>query len=207
MTTKRLVILEGPDRSGKSSQASLLVDWFGKTSSSVKFMRQPSDDNSLGFLRDIVKGDSHSLTSFERQLLHTCSHIVDAHRDHEIIIMDRCYISALVYGSLTGMTLQQYELIEKIHQSVYSALYADREVDIVLFNRMTPLTDKDDSFYENQVRWDDLRKFYRDLFSSYMEVNKNFVSPFETKHIFTPVGDKLEVFNTLTGLLNKDRGL
>ena len=170
-----LIILEGPDGVGKSTQAKRLCDALG-----AKLVVQPSGDNSLGFLRPIVKTNKN-IEPFARQLLHTCSHIVDAYEDfgahNKAIIMDRCYASALVYGKMTGLPQEQLDILAEIHQNVYRPLIKkhDYQVHYVQFTASEPLRQAEDQdVYEQSAKWHTLNDAYRDLFEDLSPVNTLF---------------------------------
>ena len=163
----QLIILEGPDGVGKSTQAKNLCDALN-----AKLVVQPSGDNSLGFLRPIVKTDK-TIEPFARQLLHTCSHIVDAYEDfgphNTAIVMDRCYASALVYGKMTGLPENELDILQQIHQNVYRPLIAKHgyNVTYVQFTATEPFRDADEAdVYEKAAKWHSLNDEYLKLFKT-----------------------------------------
>jgi deoxyadenosine/deoxycytidine kinase len=129
----KLIVLEGSDGVGKSTLAKDLYEKMG--SLYTRTMRQPASDSPLGFLRDVSKFDP-SFGPFERQLLIACSHVWDAatfdqSRD---VVMDRCWISGMVYGGLGGVSKENLHLLAKIYQSVYLRALKHYQVLIVHVN-------------------------------------------------------------------------
>lgn len=116
----RVIIFEGADGSGKSTQAHLLARYM-----KAEFIRQPSNTNLVWFAREEVKRNPN-YTFFERQLIHTISHVVDAFMafDGHDVVMDRSPISAAVYGKLLGLTAEQMNLIIQCNFSVYNYVMA-----------------------------------------------------------------------------------
>lgn len=161
MNKRKLIILESADNLGKSTLSKLLASKLDAT-----IMQQPSSDNSLSFLRKIVKED-RSIEPFPRQLLHTISHTVDLYEKMQVgsgdIIMDRCYISALIYGKLTNLSLPELELIQNIHSHLYAQLEHSFDVHIFILTRNKPFACKDNSIYEKTLDWDDINDEYCSL--------------------------------------------
>lgn len=162
----KLIILEGPDGVGKSTQAQRLVKALG-----AKLVVQPSAENALGFLRPIVKTQK-DIEPFARQLLHTCSHIVDAYEDfgphNPTLVMDRCYASALVYGKMTGLPQQQLDILRQIHQNVYSPLVQKYGYDVyyIQFSAKKPLrTPENTDVYEQTTKFSGVNNTYTELFT------------------------------------------
>lgn len=168
----KLIILEGPDGVGKSTQARRLCEALG-----AKLVVQPSGDNCLGFLRPIVKTNK-SIEPFARQLLHTCSHIVDAYEDfgahNKAIVMDRCYASALVYGKMTGLPQEQLDILAEIHQNTYRPLVKKHRYDVhyIQFTAKAPFRQADEQdVYEQASKWEALNEEYLQLFDTLNPVN------------------------------------
>jgi thymidylate kinase len=205
-----LVILEGCDRLGKTTQAQRLEEYFTKKGYNTQYIKQPSSDNTLGFLRPVVKLDPE-FKPFERQLLHTATHIVDAYEvfdnpDNEVIIMDRCFISALMYGQFFGLTEKEVKLLEEIHHAVYNRVIQDKfEVQMVFITASEPLTPPNADNYEKMVEkeeggWYALNAKYLGLANQLISTPK---STNEIYHILD-VTDKTEedVFEDLISLID-----
>lgn len=187
----KLIILEGPDGVGKSTQAKRLCEALA-----AKLVVQPSGDNCLGFLRPIVKTHKN-IEPFARQLLHTCSHIVDAYEDfgakNKAIVMDRCYASALVYGKMTGLPQEQLDILQEIHHNVYRPLVKKHgyQVHYIQFTAKQPFRQADvKDVYEQASRWKALNEEYLRLFDTLSPVN-TLVSDNET-HDLIQIDGKTE---------------
>jgi len=159
----KLIIFEGPDGVGKSTQAKMLHDVMPGS----LLIRQPSDSNVVGFLRSEVKSNPEHCM-FERQLMHTVSHIVDAYSYFDgvtDVIMDRSPISAMVYGQVLGLSEYQRIIIERCNFAVYQDRLAEIPYDIRILFFIRPesyKSDKDD-LYEQADRGKSITERYLDL--------------------------------------------
>jgi thymidylate kinase len=182
----KLIVLEGPDGVGKTTQAKRVAEKLRG-----KFMIQPSDSNAVAFLRKEVK-ENMDYSPLERQLLHTISHIVDAHdieklfnfdasveeiRDN-ILIMDRCHASAYVYGALQKMKVGPCELILKIHQKVYEKVLQHYQIHIVFMDRDERYSRDENDAFEKSLDWNNLNTLYRGF---YERMRQNEITLFHPK--------------------------
>ncbi|EGU61057.1 Thymidylate kinase [Vibrio nigripulchritudo ATCC 27043] len=158
----KLIVLEGADGSGKTTIAQLLQD-----SMKAELLVQPNGSNSLSFLRRLLKSGTTEFDSFARQLLHTCSHLVDFYElikplDNSLI-MDRSYISALVYGAAQGESATNLKILKDIHKSVYGDLSKKYDVYIIILDRGARKHVKDSSYYESKIDLDYVESSYRNI--------------------------------------------
>lgn len=194
---KTLIILEGPDRVGKTSFAKR----YANDTLGTFLLSQPNPTGPLGFLRDIVKYDL-SIENFARQLLHAVSHIWDTHLfgEYDHIIMDRSYISGLIYGRGTGLTEDQIGILRGIHRNAHNHIIQKYgfHVLIVNFSPSKPFGPKDDSMYERLLGWDMLKDTYTKLFDSDTEI-------FDGREVvrnFAPIGDMEHDYKAFKSLVN-----
>lgn len=103
-----LIVLEGPDGSGKSTQVKRLTNIFYDSDPKVHFTHQPSGE--CDFTRTMyrmLEQDQPPITDpLAKQLIHLACHaehyrqfIRPALNRGESVIMDRCWWSAYAYGS------------------------------------------------------------------------------------------------------------
>jgi thymidylate kinase len=160
----KLIILESPDGLGKSTQASLL---FNRFYPEAKLISQPSDDNVIGFIRSSVKDPNTNWTAMERQMLISLSHCVDAFTCFDSstnIIMDRSYISGLVYGKLTNAPEDKMKTLINCLKAVYTYNIALKyDVYVIIFDAKNRFNKTSHDFFETQTKWENLRDFYLEI--------------------------------------------
>lgn len=159
----KLIVFEGADGLSKTTQVNLL-----QKKTNAKLIRQPSEEGPLGFLREEVKHNKQYLI-FERQLLHTISHVYDAcvYYNGQDLIMDRCFLSGLVYGEVFGLFPNQLSLVHKLNRKVHFERLeaAGYEVHLVLLDGEKRFNAADGSIYENESSWIKVRDKYRSAFN------------------------------------------
>jgi thymidylate kinase len=166
MAKPKLIILEGADGLGKTTHAKMLAAHFD-----AKLISQPSDDTPIGFIRSEAKTNPE-YTGLERQLLIGISHTYDAFsKFHGMrsIVMDRSYISGMIYGKLMGLKEANLELLTKIMSKVYHQNISDRYDTTVFFltaKQRFNASDKD--IFETRIKWDDLKREYTDFYCKSM---------------------------------------
>lgn len=179
----KLIVLEGADGVGKSTLADSLVSHYN----AIK-VRQPSSQNSVKFLRDVVKKDPDFLP-FERQLLHSVTHVVDVYElldkiTNTNIVMDRCYLSGLVYGKIMSLTEKQLDLLKRIQRDVHAWIQTKFEVHVLLIHRDNRLDTPDQSLYEKALKWETIRDGYLEAFNSLHSTPGDYlISPSEKRTI------------------------
>lgn len=171
MSKKKLIVIEGSDGVGKSTQVQKIVKRYN-----AKQIIQPSGTNIVGYLRNIVKNDL-TIGPGERQLLHTISHIADmlTHFDGtKNLVMDRCHISALVYGKITGVTDNLNEIIQDIHRSFYEVFVNNYDIHVVFLTRRNKYSEQLTDKFEGTLDWDTLRKAYEAMYDIHNKLPRIF---------------------------------
>jgi len=168
----KLIILEGADGCGKTTQTNLIAQKLD-----AKIISQPSRDNLVGFIRDVAKKDL-TLNAFERQLLIAISHTVDSFTKFDgesNIVMDRSFISGVVYGKMTGVPTPKMMMINQILSSIYlNAASGKYDTKIFFIVRPERLDNPDKDVFESSIKWEDLNKEYEDLYNK----SETFKTPF-----------------------------
>lgn len=158
---KRLIVLEGSDGTGKSTQAEAIAKHYGG-----KVIKQPSDDNLVWFLRGEAKKNPN-YNPFERQLLMALSHTVDSFtkfNGEETIVMDRSYLSGLVYGHLSSVGKYEMALLTQVLATVYkNAVEGKFAVDIVFFLGANRLDKPDNDVFESTLQWGAINEHYKHM--------------------------------------------
>lgn len=176
----KLIIFESADGCGKTTQCDLLVKHLN-----AKLLQQPNSSNCVGFIRGLMK-TCETINSDDRQYFAGFSHIVDAftHFDgKENLVMDRSYLSALVYGKLTKATPEKLDLILKVLQKVYAEnIVGKYDIHIVFLTRNARYDQADDDMFEKNTKWNDLRDEYNRLYNEMLKKEVVFVGD-ETVHL------------------------
>jgi hypothetical protein len=158
----KLVILEGPDNIGKSTQAKIISQLL-----CARLISQLSKSNKVSFIRNIVKQDK-LLNAFERQLLAAISHTVDAFMEFDgksNIVMDRSYISSFVYGELGGLSVSQINILYQIYHSIYYENIRNKyDVNVIFLDADNPLDEPDNDIFES-AGWDKISKKYHKIYN------------------------------------------
>lgn len=101
----KLFVLEGADGIGKSTQTEILLQHYN-----AKKIIQPNGENAVGFLREEVK-QNVIYNPFERQLLHTVSHVVDAFTMFEDFQESIEHIKPLIEDDVFGVGVEWTKLL------------------------------------------------------------------------------------------------
>lgn len=116
------IVLEGPDRSGKSTQAALLKDWLLNLGYEVVLTREPGGTSVSEKVREILldpKGNVAPKTELflfaTSRMQHTLEIIKPALLAGKIVISDRFIMSTEAYqGYGRGLPLNEIKIINKI---------------------------------------------------------------------------------------------
>ena len=119
LTPGSLVVLEGVDQAGKSTQ----LERLKLALPDALFTHQPSGSTMVGKVVYQLTEQERNMSPVTRQLLHLASHA--EHYEREIIprlsdgavVMDRCWWSTIAYGYFAGnlqYAVPDYETFERI---------------------------------------------------------------------------------------------
>jgi thymidylate kinase len=144
----QLLIFEGPDGTGKTTLSLRLVEWF--VSRGRRTLHVSSPGQSKGSLGELVYNLHHypgqyglcGVDPTARQLLHVAAHIDTLHntilpalRCGEIVVMDRFWWSAVVYGRAAGIDSESLRLMIELELCHWSQL---RPTAVFLLERSIP---------------------------------------------------------------------
>jgi dTMP kinase len=111
-----LVAIEGIDGAGKTTQAKLIKDRLEQEGYPVKLLHEPTNGKWGNKIRDLAKNGRHEVsprTEFELFLKDRIEdvkkYIKPALEQKKIVIMDRYYISSVVYQGALGLDLDFIE--------------------------------------------------------------------------------------------------
>ena len=118
----KFIVLEGPDRCGKSTQAKLLSQWLQVQGKSVLLTREPGGTPTAEEIRDIVLDPKLDVLPMAELLLyeasraqHTQEKILPALQEGKIVICERYTLSTCAYqGYGRGIDLNQIHTLNQI---------------------------------------------------------------------------------------------
>ncbi|OGR44091.1 MAG: dTMP kinase [Elusimicrobia bacterium GWA2_61_42] len=116
------IVLEGPDRSGKSTQASLLKTWMEGLGREVLVTREPGGTYLSEKIRKILLDPRSNIEPMTELFLyetsrikHTLEKILPALKAGKVIISDRYTLSTVAYqGYGRGLDLKTVETLNRI---------------------------------------------------------------------------------------------
>lgn len=169
----KLIIFEGPDGVGKTTQISMLREKFN-----TGLLVQPNPDSLMSF-KDFVF-TSKNLTPIEMQLFFALSHMYDLYekvRSYSgTLIMDRSYLSGLVYGSALGADVETLEKLALAMRDVHVKNLYDVDVRIVFMLPKNRLNKTSDDIFEKNTKWEGLLDGYKELCRATIESSSGMFS-------------------------------
>ena len=116
------IVLEGPDRSGKSTQAALLKTWLEGLGHEVMVTREPGGTRLSEQIREILLDPKSVIEPMTELFLyetsrikHTLEKIIPALKAGKVIISDRYTLSTTAYqGYGRGLDLKTVETLNRI---------------------------------------------------------------------------------------------
>ncbi|HCC49111.1 MAG TPA: dTMP kinase [Elusimicrobia bacterium] len=116
------IVLEGPDRSGKSTQAALLKAWLEERGREVLVTREPGGTRLSEQIREILLDPESNIEPMTELFLyetsrikHTLEKILPALKAGKVIISDRYTLSTTAYqGYGRGLDLKTVETLNRI---------------------------------------------------------------------------------------------
>lgn len=184
-----LLVFEGPDGVGKTTQARKFTNLLDG-----KYLKSPNDEGVIGFVREIIL-NNRELTPFERQLIQTLSLTTNLYTEinkEAPMILDRSFISTLLYGMAQGIPEKQLSIIESLSKVMWHSHLIELNfitvVVVLTCSRRYNLPDND--VYESTIDWKNLNLLYRNNVQT-LKDGLSVCSDSNSKHYnqfqFTPV--------------------
>lgn len=116
------IIFEGPDRSGKSTQAKLLVKWLEEKNRKVVLTREPGGTKLSENIRKILLDPHSSISPLSELFLyeaaraqHTSDTIMPALKKGQVVISDRFTLASIAYqGYGRKLPIKTVETLNRI---------------------------------------------------------------------------------------------
>ncbi len=164
-----LIVIEGPDKAGKSTQTQMLSDKLGKEGYSVATMAFPDYSTRIGEeIRAFLHGEKDYPVEVRHMLLSANrwekrAEIEKMLKEKDVVILNRYYQSNLVYGVASGLKLEWLQALD---------VGLPKE-DIVMVLDVTPevsikrMQSKGDVFEMNDEMMGEVSRLYRELAGKY----------------------------------------
>ncbi len=164
-----LIVIEGPDKAGKSTQTQMLSDKLGKEGYSVATMAFPDYSTRIGEeIRAFLHGEKDYPVEVRHMLLSANrwekrAEIEKMLKEKDVVILNRYYQSNLVYGVASGLKLEWLQALDVglPKEDVVMVLDVTPEVSI---KRMQS---KGDVFEMNDEMMSKVSRLYRELAGKY----------------------------------------
>ncbi len=107
-----LIVLEGIDGSGKSTQAKLLYDWLIKEGYKAVLLREPTNGKYGRILREKLKSgklppdEAYRLFLLDR-IEDVRTNIIPALKKGYVVVIDRYFISTIAYQGASGIPIDK----------------------------------------------------------------------------------------------------
>lgn len=126
ITDGLLIILEGPEGVGKTTQAKNIVDYYNKSGYDALYLREPGSSTVAETIRSLVLDNDLDSTSelllYEAaRLMNVRENILPALNDGKIVVIDRFTLSTIVYQTYIGDA--DYSLASDLNRMVTKAIF------------------------------------------------------------------------------------
>ncbi|MDR0646311.1 MAG: dTMP kinase [Elusimicrobiota bacterium] len=168
----KFIVFEGPDRSGKSTQANLLSKYLTNKGFCVLLTREPGGDGVAEDIRKIVLRPEHKVSPMAELFLyeaaraqHTQHIIIPALEDGKIVICERYTMSSCAYqGYGRGIDM---EVINTLNNAATLNLKPDLTLVFLMSDKY--FTQRGEYLFSDRLEREDevfrlkMRKGYREL--------------------------------------------
>jgi dTMP kinase len=168
----KFIVFEGPDRSGKSTQANLLYRCLLKKGIEVIITREPGGDKVAEEIRSILLNPENTVSRMAELLLyeasraqHTQRKIIPALEEGKIVICERYTMSSCAYqGYGRGIDLK---IIEQLNDIATVKLRPDLSLVFLMSDKY--FTERGEYLFADRLEQEDevfrhkMRKGYREL--------------------------------------------
>ena len=168
----KFIVFEGPDRSGKSTQANLLSKYLADKGFDVVLTREPGGDSVAEEIRKIVLDPLHKVSPMAELLLyeasraqHTQQKIIPALQAGKIVICERYTMSSCAYqGYGRGLDL---DVINQLNDIATLNLKPDLTLVFLMSDKY--FTQRGEYLFSDRLEQEDeafrhkMRKGYREI--------------------------------------------
>jgi len=168
----KFIVFEGPDRSGKSTQANLLSQYLAEKGHDIVITREPGGDSVAEEIRKIVLDPAHKVSPMAELFLyeaaraqHTQQKIIPALEAGKTVICERYTMSTCAYqGYGRGIDM---EIINKLNDIATLNLKPDLTLVFLMSDKY--FTERGEYLFSDRLEREDeafrhqMRKGYREV--------------------------------------------
>jgi len=179
----KIVVIEGTDGAGKTTQAKALVKMLNKAGFPAAYTKEPTDDIIGQFIREKVLSGEFAINPLALQYLFNADRIMHMEKIEKllqkgmIIVMDRYFWSAVAYAMADMQAIPDWSLVAFSILSFYHQSYAP---DFTFLLKISPevalariaQSGKHKEIYDNKEKlvqtikaYDFLRKEFKEMFT------------------------------------------
>lgn len=197
----KFIVLEGPDRCGKSTQAKLLYNYLIEQGCDVVLTREPGGTKAAEEIRQVVLKPQLDIRPVAELLLyeasraqHTQERIIPALQEGKIVICERYTMSTSAYqGYARGLDLK---LIDTVNEVATTGLKPD--ITIVFLMSDKYFSSRGEYLFSDRLERED-KEFRQNMRQGY----KNLVEKTEHAHLIDADANVEEVHKQVVALLEK----
>ena len=197
----KFIVLEGPDRCGKSTQAKLLYNYFLSKGQDVVLTREPGGTPTAEKIRQIVLEPGLDVRPMAELLLyeasraqHTQEKIIPALQEGKIVICERYTMSTCAYqGYARGIDLK---LIHTVNDIATTGLKPDLTLVFLMSDKY--FTSRGEYLFADRLEREDMQ-FRQNMRQGY----KNLVATTENAYLLDADGDVDGIHKQVVALLKK----
>lgn len=205
-----LIILEGPDGTGKSTQVKRLADWLRSKGREVVITREPGGDLKFGpTIREMLLNDGSKVSGvtelygfmFDRGL-HMTNVVLPALHAGKIVICDRMFESSMVYqGLVKGHGVH---LVQQLNHLFLNGPYKDAKIACFLLDAADPVLNARVEARVAEGKSDDKHDKAGQDFRQKVRDGYRFIASQTTPNYFRQVVDASGSLDDVTARLQKD---
>ena len=175
MKKGKFIVLEGPDRCGKSTQAKMLVNHLIGQGKEVLLTREPGGTETAEQIRQIVLQPGLDVRPMTELLLyeasraqHTQEKIIPALKEGKIVVCERYTMSTCAYqGYGRGIDLKIIDTLNKI-----ATLHTTPDLTLVFLMSDKYFVERGEYLFDDRLEQED-RAFRQKMRTGYLEMVAN----------------------------------
>lgn len=162
-----LIVFEGIDGTGKTTQIKRIADWLQTQGKTVWVTKEPTDGKIGKLLREYLKDPTAAAPIFA--LLFAADRVahsaeIKQHLDHnDWVLSDRYVYSSIAYQAAQGLPKAWVEHINTYHHPVDCTFLFDADPEITLHRRFTETKVEDREIFEKTDFLQLVRRHFLDL--------------------------------------------